>query len=87
MGWRKTGHLQPPQEIQVMTCDVCERDIGHEDGRRPRGHYEIRRLPHSTTFDGRDASVCVCSSECLRAFAARVSSEPDGLPPRDATSV
>ena len=36
MGWRKTGVLRAPEAILVMTCDVCERDIGHEDGRRPR---------------------------------------------------
>ncbi len=66
----------------MLTCDVCERDIGYEDGRRPRAHYEIIRLPNQGAMHDQAPAVCVCSSECLRAFAARVSSDPGGLPPR-----
>ena len=51
MGWRKTGTFHAPQEILVMTCDVCERDIGYEDERRPRAHYEIARLPNPGAID------------------------------------
>jgi hypothetical protein len=31
MGFRKTGTFHPAQEVLVMTCDICERDIGYED--------------------------------------------------------
>jgi hypothetical protein len=86
MGWRKTGTFHAPQEILVMTCDVCERDIGYEDGRRPSGHYEIARLPHRRAIDEQTPATYVCSPECLRAFAAKASSEPDRLPPREAGS-
>lgn len=71
MGWRKTGKFSAPQEIAVLTCDVCERDIGHEDGRRADPHYEIRLLPDSGAFRDQDHTACVCSIECLRAFASR----------------
>ena len=83
MGWRKTGSFLAPQEILVMTCDVCERDIGYEDERRPRAHYEIARLPNLGAIDDRNPVACVCSPECLRAFAAKASSEPDRVPPRE----
>jgi hypothetical protein len=87
MGWRKTGGHHAAQEIVVLTCDVCERDIGHEDGRRPRAHYQILRLPNQGAMGHQAPSVCVCSPECLRAFAARASADPDGLPPRDGGGV
>jgi hypothetical protein len=83
MGWRKCGMLRAPEQILVMTCDVCERDIGHEDGRRPRPHYEIVRLPNQGGIDDQAPAVAVCSPECLRAFAARASNDPDGLPARE----
>jgi hypothetical protein len=82
MGWRKTGSFHAPQEVLIMTCDVCERDIGYEDERRPRAHYEIVRLPHPGALHQQNAASYVCSPECLRAFAAKVSSEPDSVPPR-----
>lgn len=34
MAWRKSGLFRTAEEILVMTCDVCERDIGYEDGSR-----------------------------------------------------
>jgi hypothetical protein len=74
MGWRKTGVFQSPQEVCVLTCDVCERDIGHADGRRADAHYEIRMLPIADAVGDQDRTVYACSVECLRAFAAR---EPD----------
>ena len=83
MGWRKTGAMRVPEEILVVTCDVCERDIGYEDGRRPRPHYEIAQLPNQGTMGNQAPITYVCSPECLRAFAARASSDPKGLPPRD----
>ncbi len=83
MGWRKTGVLRAPEEILVMTCDICERDIGHEDGRRARAHYEIMRLPNQGTMGDQTPAVCVCSPECLRAFGAQASHDPKGLPSRD----
>jgi hypothetical protein len=86
MGWRKTGAFLTPEEILVMTCDVCERDIGYEDGRRPRPHYAITRLPNPGAIDQQAPAGLVCSPECLRAFAAKVSSDPGGLAPREAGS-
>lgn len=83
MGWRKTGTFHAPQEILVMTCDVCERDIGYEDGSRPRAHYEIARLPNPGALDEQNPAAYVCSPECLRAFAAKESTKPDHLPPRE----
>jgi hypothetical protein len=83
MGWRKTGALRAPEEVLVLTCDVCERDIGHEDGRRPRPHYKIVRLPNQGGMDDQTPAVSVCSPECLRAFASGASTDPDALPPRE----
>jgi hypothetical protein len=85
MGWRKTGLFHAPQAILVMTCDVCERDIGYEDERRARAHYEITRLPNPGTMADQHPAY-VCSPECLRAFAAKASTEPDRLPPREGGS-
>jgi len=81
MGWRKTGVFHAAQEILVMTCDVCERDIGNEDGRRPKAHYEITRLPNPGAIDDQDAPALICSTECLRAFAEQAS-EPGMGPAR-----
>jgi hypothetical protein len=76
MGWRKTGKYNVPAEILVMTCDVCERDIGHEDGRRFDAHYEVRILPNADAIANHDRTVYACSVECLRAFASK-EPEPD----------
>jgi len=73
MGYRKTGAFHDPEEIVVLTCDVCERDIGNEDGRRPKDHFEVSRHPNPGGLDGQVPSVIVCSCECLRAFAATAS--------------
>jgi hypothetical protein len=81
MGWRRTGTFYAAQEILVMTCDVCERDIGHEDGRRPKAHYEITRLPNLGAIDHQDPPALICSPDCLRSFAAQESG-PDMDPPR-----
>jgi hypothetical protein len=70
MAWRKTGLFHPPQEILVMTCDVCGRDIGYEDGRRPYQHFSVSRHPNPGTIDNQEEPVTICSRECLRAFAA-----------------
>lgn len=70
MAWRKTGLHQPAQEILVMTCDVCERDIGYEDGRRPHPHFRVSRHPNAGTIDDQEPAATLCSRECLRAFAA-----------------
>jgi len=85
MGWRKTGNFHAPQEILVMTCDVCERDIGHEDGRRPQLHYEIKRMPNAGAMNEQDPPTMVCSAACLRAFGAKVSGIAP-VPTRDAPS-
>jgi hypothetical protein len=74
MAWRKTGTFYPQQEILVMTCDVCERDIGHEDGRRPNSHYELRQVPNPGAIDNQAPSILLCSAECLRSFAAKTPS-------------
>jgi hypothetical protein len=71
MGWRKSGRFNPGQEILVVTCDVCERDIGYEDGRRPRDHFRISRHPNPGAIDDQEPAVIICSCECLRAFAAK----------------
>ncbi|MDB6090434.1 MAG: hypothetical protein JWN85_3218 [Gammaproteobacteria bacterium] len=59
-----------------MTCDVCERDIGHEDGRRPKAHYQITRHPNLGAIDDQDPPAIACSPACLRAFAAHESGTP-----------
>jgi hypothetical protein len=71
MAWRKSGLFHPPEEILVVTCDVCERDIGYEDGRRPREHFRISRHPNPGAIDDQEPAVIICSRECLRAFAAK----------------
>ena len=70
MAWRKTGTFHAPEEILVLTCDVCERDIGHEDGRRPLAHFRVSRHPNPGAIDDQEPAVVLCSQECLRAFAA-----------------
>jgi hypothetical protein len=86
MGWRKTGNFHAPQEIVVMTCDVCECDIGYEDGRRPKAHYQVSRHPNLGAIDDQDPPAFVCSQACLRAFAAKESG-PRAVPsPRNGPS-
>ena len=70
MGWRKSGLFDPAREILILTCDVCERDIAYEDGRRPRDHFRISRHPNPGPIDDQEPAVIICSCECLRAFAA-----------------
>ena len=79
MAWRKSGRYHPAEEILVMTCDVCGRDIGYEDGRRPQEHFRISRHPNPGAIDDQEAPVYVCSRECLRAFAAHTPG-PDRVP-------
>jgi hypothetical protein len=71
MGWRKTGKDRPPEEVLILTCDICECDIGHEDGRRARAHFQITQHPNVGAFGRPEATLIVCSAECLRAFASR----------------
>jgi hypothetical protein len=80
MGWRKSGTFSQPEEIRVLTCDVCECDIGYEDGRRARTHFQISLLPNAGSMGQQDAATIICSRECLRAFAAKVKG-PDRAPP------
>jgi hypothetical protein len=82
MGSRRTGAFHPPEEVLVLTCDVCECDIGHEDGRRPQAHYRVSRHPNLGALDDQDPPVVVCSQECLRAYAANASG-PERAPPHD----
>ena len=70
MAWRKTGAFHAAEEILVLTCDVCERDIGNEDGRRPLAHFRVSRHPNPGAIDDQEPAVVLCSRECLRAFAA-----------------
>jgi hypothetical protein len=79
MGWRKTGLFRNPEEILVLTCDVCERDIGTEDEHRPRAHFRVTCHPNRGALDDQEAAVVVCSSDCLRAFASKVAG-PDRTP-------
>jgi hypothetical protein len=69
MGFRKSGTFQPAQEILIETCDVCERDIGYEDGRRPAAHLRVSRHPNSGSMDSQEPAAMLCSRECLRAYA------------------
>ncbi len=71
MAWRKSGLFHPAEEILVLTCDVCERDIGYEDGSRPHEHFRISRHPNPGAIDDQEPAVIICSRECLRAFAAK----------------
>jgi hypothetical protein len=70
MAWRKTGTFHPAEEVLVLTCDVCERDIGYEDGRRPHEHFRVSRHPNPGGIDDQEPVAIDCSRECLRAFAA-----------------
>jgi hypothetical protein len=70
MGFRKTGTFRPPEPIEVLTCDVCERDIGNEDGRRPKEHFRLSRHPNPGALNDQEPVTIICSCECLRGFAA-----------------
>jgi hypothetical protein len=70
MAWRKTGLYRSAEEILIMTCDVCERDVGFEDERRPQEHFRVSRHPNRGAIDDQEAPVIICSCECLRVFAA-----------------
>lgn len=74
MAWRKSGMFHPAEEILILTCDVCERDIGYEDGGRPREHFRISRHPNLGAIDDQEPAVTICSCECLRAFSAKTPS-------------
>jgi hypothetical protein len=86
MAWRKTGRYRPAEEIQVMTCDVCERDVGFEDGRRPNEHFRLSLHPKAGTLDDQEAHVIICSRECLRAFAANVTGPDRTCAPKNSGS-
>lgn len=78
MSWRKSGVFHAPQEILVMTCDVCERDIGNTDGRRPKAHFELSRVPNPGAIEDQVPLAYICSADCLRAFASKTL-EPDRI--------
>ncbi len=84
MGIRKTGLFRAAEEVLVMTCDVCECDIGYEDERRPNAYFRVSRHPNPGSIGDQDPAVVVCSRECLRAFAAKTLG-PDRAPPDDST--
>jgi hypothetical protein len=69
MSLRKTGAFHPPQEVLVLTCDVCERDIGYEDGGRPRLHFTVERHPNAGALGDQHPVAALCSRECLQAYA------------------
>jgi hypothetical protein len=82
MGFRKTGTFHPVEEISVLTCDVCERDIGYEDGRRARAHLRVMRHPNAGGMNEQAPPIVLCSRECLQAYAETLTGldrEP-GLP-------
>jgi hypothetical protein len=72
MAFRKTGALHPAQEIVVLTCDVCERDIGYEDGCRARAHLRVTRHPNAGGLNDQFPAILVCSRECLAAYATSI---------------
>jgi len=87
MSFRKTGIYLPAREVLVLTCDVCERDIGYEDERRPRPHLSVARYPNAGTLDDQRPEAVLCSRECLRAYAENLpglfredSTAPRGTP-------
>jgi len=79
MGWRKSGMFRTAEEILVLTCDVCECDIGDQDERRPRAHLRVTRLPNAGSMDDQVPEAILCSRECLRAYAAKLEG-PDREP-------
>jgi hypothetical protein len=83
MGLRKTGVFQPAEEVLVLTCDVCERDIGYEDGRRPRPHLRVTRHPNAGAINDQDPPAIVCSRECLRVYAGKLTGMDRPLRPAD----
>jgi hypothetical protein len=55
-----------------LTCDVCERDIGYEDGRRPQPYLHVTRHPNAGAMDDQEPAAIVCSRECLQAYASQL---------------
>lgn len=76
MGWRKTGIFREAEEILVLTCDICERDIGTEDEHRPRAHFRVSCHPNRGAINDQEPAIALCSSQCLQAFAAKTE-DPD----------
>jgi hypothetical protein len=72
MGFRKTGTFHPAHEVLVLTCDICERDIGYEDGRRPKPHLCVSRYPNAGALDDQRPAAVLCSRECLQAYAEKL---------------
>jgi hypothetical protein len=72
MSSRKTGRFHPAEEVLVLTCDVCECDIGYEDGRRARPHLRVTQHPNAGALDDQSPAAVVCSRECLRVYADRL---------------
>jgi len=89
MSFRKTGIFHPAREVLVLTCDVCERDIGYEDERRPRAHLSVARHPNAGALDDQHAEAVLCSRECLRAYAENLPGplREDSTAPRGAPQV
>jgi hypothetical protein len=88
MAFRKTGSFHPAEEMSVLTCDVCERDLGYEDGRRVRAHLRMTRHPNAGGLNEQDPPAVLCSRECLPAYAATLTGldrEP-GLPKAEAAA-
>jgi hypothetical protein len=79
MARRRTGLFHPPEEVLVLTCDVCERDIGYEDGRRPHEHFLVSRHPNPGAINHQAPPAIICSRDCLRAFASKTPG-PDRAP-------
>jgi hypothetical protein len=69
MSLRKTGVFHHPEEVIVLTCDVCKRDIGNEDGRRRRDHFRVSRHPNPGALNDQEPTAIIRSCNCLRAYA------------------
>ena len=72
MGWRKTNKKTKPEFIEVMTCDVCNKDIGLPDGFNENAHYEVEFKPGMDLEpDAETERNVLCSVDCLEQFVIK----------------
>lgn len=81
MGYRKTGACQPAEQIVVLTCDVCERDIEYEAGRQPRPQLRVTQHPNAGPINDQHPPALLRASECLRVYAGKLMGPDRQRPP------